>query len=81
MELTSEYTHDISSRFKYLTWIISAVFIIIIARLYYLQVIKGPSYYFFSEQNSIKEQKIPALRGIIYDRNNISLVDKSAASL
>jgi penicillin-binding protein 2 len=79
MELTSEYTHDVSNRFKYLTWIISAVFIIIIARLYYLQVIKGPSYYFFSEQNSIKEQKIPALRGIIYDRNNVNLVDNRPA--
>ncbi len=44
-----------------------------------MQVIKGPSYYFFSEQNSIKEQKIPALRGIIYDRNNVNLVDNRPA--
>lgn len=79
MELTTEYTHDIGSRFKQLSWVIIAIFLIIACRLYYLQVIKGPYYQFFSEQNSIRDAKIPALRGTIYDRNDRALVDNRPA--
>lgn len=79
MRLTHEYTHDIVPRFKYLTWITAAVFLIIIGRLYYLQVIKGPYYHFFSAQNSIKEANVPALRGTIYDRNGVALVENRPA--
>lgn len=79
MDLTHEYTHDIKHRFKYLTWIMSVTLLIIVARLYYLQIIKGSYYYFFSEQNSIKEMKIPSLRGRIYDRDGRILVDNRPA--
>ncbi len=79
MDLSHEYTRDVMSRFRYLAWILAAMFIVVVARLYYLQVIKGAQYYFFSEQNSIKEMEIPALRGIIFDRNNEPLVDNRAA--
>src|SRR3989338_1625868 len=75
MELTQEYTSDISHRFKYLTWIMIALFLVVAGRLYYLQIIKGPYYHFFSEQNSIKDIEIPALRGVIYDRNGMVVVD------
>ncbi|PIR17348.1 MAG: penicillin-binding protein 2 [Deltaproteobacteria bacterium CG11_big_fil_rev_8_21_14_0_20_49_13] len=79
MDLTNEYTHDIGSRFKYLIWIIVVFFLIVIGRLYYLQIIKGSYYHFFSEQNSIKDMDIPALRGGIYDKNGIPLVDDRPA--
>lgn len=79
MDLTHEYTHDISRRFKHLSWIIALVLLVIVAKLYYLQIIKGSYYHFFSEQNSIKEMKIPALRGTIYDRNGKVLVDNRPA--
>ncbi len=79
MRLTHEYTHDIVPRFKYLTWITAAVFLVIIGRLYYLQVIKGSYYHFFSAQNSIKEANVPALRGTIYDRNGVALVENRPA--
>ena len=79
MELTHEYTHDISHRFKHLSWIIAIVLSIICGRLYYLQIVRGSYYYFFSEQNSIKDIKIPALRGAIYDRNGKALVENRPA--
>lgn len=79
MDLTHEYTHDIDYRFKYLTWIMTAFFLIVAGRLYYLQVVKGSHYQFFSEQNSIKDMKIPALRGGIYDHSGIPLVDNRPA--
>ena len=44
-------------------------------RLWYLQIINGAELRQFSEQNSIKETKIPAPRGIIYDRNGEVLVE------
>ncbi len=44
-------------------------------RLYFLQVIKGNYYRLFSNENSIKDTKIAALRGMIYDRNDKIMVD------
>lgn len=79
MDLTHEYTHDIGHRFKYLIWIVTAAFLVIAGRLYYLQVVKGAYYRFFAEQNSVKEMKIPAVRGNIYDRNGVSIVENRAA--
>lgn len=48
---------------------------IFLARLWHLQIINGAELRQFSEQNSIKETKIPAPRGIVYDRNREILVE------
>lgn len=55
--------------------IILCIFIIITLRLWHLQIIKGEKYSKLSEQNRIRIIKIPAPRGIIYDRNGIPLVE------
>ncbi len=44
-------------------------------RLFYLQIFNGESYSKLSEQNRLRIIKIPAPRGIIYDRNGIPLVE------
>ena len=75
MKLTQEYAVDIEGRFKYGTIFVVALIAIVIVRLYYLQVIKGAYYHFFSTQNSIKEITIPAARGMIFDRRGQVLVD------
>lgn len=49
-------------------------FIIFWLRLFWLQIIKGKEYRRLAEGNRIQIVKIPALRGIIYDRNNYPLV-------
>ena len=79
MELTHEYTHDVENRFKYLTWIVTFFALIIAGRLYYLQVVKGSYYRFFSERNSIKQMEVPAQRGMIYDRDGVLIVDNRPA--
>lgn len=55
-------------------YIIVAAFAIIAARVWQLQVLKGGHYLRMSENNRIKVLKIPAPRGIIYDRHGTALV-------
>ncbi|MFH1874911.1 MAG: penicillin-binding protein 2 [Pseudomonadota bacterium] len=79
MKLTHEYTADLDHRFKYLILAIIVFFVIVLVRLYYLQILKGDTYRFFSTENSIKETKIPAARGIIFDRKGKVLVENRPA--
>ena len=75
MRLTQEYTTDIEGRFKYGMVFVLILILVVIARLYFLQVIKGSFYHFFSTENSIKAMSIPAPRGVIFDRRGQVLVD------
>ncbi|MDO9565479.1 MAG: penicillin-binding protein 2 [Candidatus Desulfaltia sp.] len=52
-----------------------AVFVVLICRLFYLQVIEGEELRRLSENNCIRLQSIDPPRGLIYDRNGILLVD------
>jgi len=62
-------------RYKILYALIGFTFALFFMRLWYLQIINGAELRAFSEQNSIKETKIAAPRGIIYDRNGEILVE------
>jgi penicillin-binding protein 2 len=75
MQLIQEYTADIENRFKYALIAILLLFLVIIGRLYYLQIIKGTFYHFFSTENSIKAMMLPAVRGMMFDRRGQVLVD------
>ena len=52
-----------------------ALLIILGARLYYLQIVKGEDYARRAESQRIREIPIPAPRGAIFDRNGKILVD------
>ena len=54
---------------------IVAVFVVLIARLFYLQIIEGEEFRRLSENNCIRLQSIEPSRGLIYDRNGILIVD------
>ncbi|MES2857322.1 MAG: penicillin-binding protein 2, partial [Bdellovibrionota bacterium] len=62
-------------RYRLLYGLIGFTVTIFFLRLWYLQIINGAELRAFSEQNSIKETKIAAPRGIIYDRNGEILVE------
>jgi len=51
------------------------IFFVIVLRLWQLQIIETDKYKKLAEQNRIRIIKIPAPRGIIYDRNGIPLVE------
>ena len=54
---------------------IMAVFAILIARLFYLQVIEREEFSRLSENNCIRLQSIDPPRGMIFDRRGILLVE------
>lgn len=62
------------NRAKYLIYLILSVFFIFTFRLLQLQILDGNKYKELSENNRLKIVKIPATRGIIYDRNGVALV-------
>lgn len=75
MQIAREYTYDIEGRFRYPVIVVVIFFLVIFIRLYFLQVINGDYYFRFAAENSIKEIKIQAPRGVIYDRRGQVLVD------
>jgi len=52
-----------------------AVFLVLLARLYYLQVVKGAEFRRQSQNNCVRLQSIPPARGLIFDRNGVLMVD------
>jgi penicillin-binding protein 2 len=66
---------DYQPRYRLIYSLIGVTFIVFALRLWVLQVVNGAELRQFSEQNSIRETKIPAPRGIIYDRNGEVLVE------
>ena len=59
--------------------VIAAVFIVLLGRLMFLQLVEGDTYYRLSSSNSIRLKDITPLRGVIYDRNGRLLVDNRPA--
>jgi penicillin-binding protein 2 len=55
-------------------YIVSFIFVLFLFRLWDLQVVKGGKYKQISERNRLRVVKIPAPRGLIFDRNNNALV-------
>ncbi len=55
------------------------VFVIFISRLYILQVVQADEWTAKALENSSEEINIPALRGVIYDRNGVVLAKNVAA--
>ena len=64
-------------RFNFLIIILSILFILLISRLYFLQVISYDHFDTLSKTNRIKYIQTAPRRGIIYDRNNIVLADNA----
>jgi len=52
-----------------------AAFLILLARLYYLQIIEGPGLRQRSQDNWFRLQSVPPMRGLIFDRSGVLLVD------
>ena len=59
--------------------LVVAAFLILLGRLYYLQVIEGPELVRQSQSNWFRIQGIPPMRGLIFDRDGVLLVDNRPA--
>lgn len=69
--------NNIHDRILIASYVVIALFSILVLRLWQLQVLQGDEYRRLSEENRLRTVKIAAPRGIIYDRNNIPLVKNS----
>lgn len=67
---------DRATRFN---WVVLAALFVLVARLFFLQVLKGEELRRFSEANRLKKEKLFPTRGILYDRNGKVIVDNRAA--
>ena len=54
--------------------IIVLAFVLILARLWYLQIYQGDKFFRFSEENRLRKEVIKAPRGMIFSRNNQLLI-------
>lgn len=63
-----------SRRMNIMVWMIVAVVGLLILRLAWMQLVRGPQYKKVAEENRIHQVTAPAPRGNIYDRNGALLV-------
>ena len=69
MSNTNEKNNVLGRRIIYLIVLNMLAFAVIVARLYYLQVIEADKYRVMSEENRISTRFLVPPRGMIYDRN------------
>lgn len=62
---------------KILYLLLMLVFLVLVVRLFWLQIIKGADYDLIAQENRIKIKKVLAPRGVIYDRNGEVLVSNT----
>ncbi|MEI7640896.1 MAG: penicillin-binding protein 2 [bacterium] len=67
-------TYKAYPRVTALVWVTALLFLSIVGRLFYLQIIKGKEFAAQAQSNSITPVRILAPRGYIYDRNFKSIV-------
>ncbi|MCX5799203.1 MAG: penicillin-binding protein 2 [Proteobacteria bacterium] len=63
------------SKYKWCKWILIMTMIVLLIRLWHLQVMQGNEMRKLSEQNRIRVKKVIAPRGVIYDRTGKVLAD------
>ncbi|PIQ93681.1 MAG: penicillin-binding protein 2 [Nitrospirae bacterium CG_4_9_14_3_um_filter_41_27] len=66
-----------SEKILIITYMVIVGFLLLIMRLWQLQILQGKEYRKLSEANRLRIIAIPAPRGIIFDRNGIPLVKNS----
>ena len=66
-----------SEKILIITYTVIVAFLLLVMRLWQLQILQGKEYRKLSEANRLRIIAIPAPRGIIFDRNGIQLVKNS----
>ncbi|MCB0308664.1 MAG: penicillin-binding protein 2 [Bdellovibrionales bacterium] len=64
-------TESNQSRFLTLIIILMFMFLVLLTRLWYLQIFQGRKWRVFSEANQVEIRRIPPIRGKILDRNGL----------
>ena len=74
-----EQIRFLQDRFKFIYGVLFIGIGVLLSRMFFLQMINGDQMRQYSEENRIKRVKIPAPRGMIFDREGKLLVDNRPA--
>jgi penicillin-binding protein 2 len=74
-----EVPAELSARIAATIGLVLVAFTLILARLWFLQVVKGAEMRSLSEHNRIRLVRVPSARGVVYDRHGEILVDNRAS--
>ena len=77
MDFDQHVTENLSRRTIIIYIFIAICFLVVLVRLWELQLLKGEYYFDLSKNNRVKLQEITAPRGMIYDRNGAILADNT----
>lgn len=69
-EETRRLTRREVIRFYLLRIVLLGSFLVLVVRLWYIQIVRGPEFRNQAESNSLRVLSIKPLRGVIYDRND-----------
>jgi penicillin-binding protein 2 len=70
---------ELHRRLKWVALVILVAFVVLVGRLWQLQVMRGDSYYERTVSNVVKERYLPSVRGKILDRKGVPLADNRPA--
>src|ERR1700733_1689867 len=70
---------ELHRRLRYVAIVFVAALVLLVGRLWQLQVLRGDSYYERTISNVVKESYLPSVRGKILDRNGVALADNRPA--
>ncbi len=74
-----EQIRYLQERFKFVYGVLFIGLAVLLSRMVYLQVVNGDQFRQYSEENRIKRVKIPAPRGMMFDRFTNLLIDNRPA--
>jgi penicillin-binding protein 2 len=66
---------EVKPRIFWMASVASFAFLVLLFRIYQLQILRGDEYKGRADENFVKELRVPADRGLILDRNHRVLVD------
>ncbi len=70
-----EVASEFRRRTNLLMTVVSIAFLLLIGRLFFLQIIQGERFTYLAENNRIRLKKIPGTRGMVFDRKGQLLID------
>lgn len=74
LDFSQEGVEGFRTRFFVAAVVLGLFFLLVIIRLFSLQIIRGKEFWLFSSEHTVKEIRYPAPRGVIFDRNRLPLV-------
>ena len=75
MDFSQDRTQELAPRFFFGYALLAVLFLFVLFRLAFLQVVKGDFFWILSSEHTVKEIRILAPRGLLLDRNLVPLAE------